>query len=195
MHIELTEMLRCPAGHDEAFLVLATSVMKGRHVYGGILGCPTCKKEFPVLKGVVWFGAHGAVPPGSGDSVPSADALQALLGLTNAGGYVALVGSVCSAGRGLANVLGGTHVVGVNAPDDAPPHEMVSLVSSGDFLPLRKNSARGVVLGAECAHEPWLSEAVRVVLRGQRVIVLGGTAVPGLEQMAQSPEAWVGRKV
>ncbi len=42
MHIELTDLLRCPADHDEAFLVLLPDRMEGRRVLAGHLGCPMC---------------------------------------------------------------------------------------------------------------------------------------------------------
>src|SRR5438046_8974624 len=55
VHIELTEMLRCPETHEEAFLVMSTGEMVGRMVRSGILGCPVCLKEYPVVKGIVHF--------------------------------------------------------------------------------------------------------------------------------------------
>ena len=42
MFIELTDHLRCPADHEEAFLVLLPDQMDGRAVRGGALGCPVC---------------------------------------------------------------------------------------------------------------------------------------------------------
>ncbi|HEY2825075.1 MAG TPA: hypothetical protein VGI83_05975 [Gemmatimonadales bacterium] len=197
MHIELTEMLRCPEGHDDAFLVLATAVMKSRHVYSGMLGCPVCRHEIPVVNGVANFGALSADRTGRADSAGATAAqLQTLLGLSNAGGAVVLVGSAAKVAKDLGDLLGGTHVIGVNPPDGIAVSERVSLVAWGEGIPLRRNMARGVVLGAEVAHEPWLAESARVVLKGLRVVVLGGaTAVPGLQLMAKSPEAWVGQRI
>ena len=194
MHIELTEMLRCPQGHDEAFLVLATAVMKGRHVNGGVLGCPVCRAEVPIVKGIARFSREN---PHSGKSgaVPPATALQALLGLSNAGGTVVLVGSAANVAKDLGELLGGTHVICINPADGIAESERVSQLVWDAGIPLKKNSARGVVLGAEVAREPWLAEAARIVLKGQRVVVLNGqVAVPGLELLARSPEAWVGQK-
>jgi hypothetical protein len=195
MHIELTEMLRCPQGHDEAFLVLATAVMKGRHVHSGLLGCPVCRAEIPVVKGVARFSREN---PSSGKSgaVPAAKDLQALLGLSNAGGTVVLVGSACRVAKDLADVLGGTHVICINPPEGIAESERVSQLVWDAGIPLKKNSARGVVLGAEVAREPWLGEAARILLKGLRAVVLGGTvSVPGLDLLAKSPEAWVGQKI
>src|SRR2546430_5953774 len=105
MHIELTEMLRCPEPHREEMLVLSTGEVKDRMVRSGILGCPVCHKEYPISRGIVNFrrsharvskdesGPRPAYAPPS--PLPSADAasLQALLELSGPGGYVVLVRS------------------------------------------------------------------------------------------------------
>src|SRR5947207_14286315 len=99
-------MLRCPETHEEAFLVMSTGEMVGRMVRSGILGCPVCRKEYPIVKGVVNFSARGpgeGVPPrpkcavASGDPprAPDAQSLQALLDLSGPGGSVAVVGCGC----------------------------------------------------------------------------------------------------
>ncbi len=65
MHIELTEMLRCPERHEEGFLVLSTGEMLGRMVRSGMLGCPVCGREYPIVKGVVRFSGGGMRDAGS----------------------------------------------------------------------------------------------------------------------------------
>lgn len=65
MHIELTEMLRCPEPHDLDVLVLSTGEMMGRMVRSGIVGCPVCRKEYPIIKGVVDFSGRGKWEEGS----------------------------------------------------------------------------------------------------------------------------------
>src|SRR5947208_15996811 len=55
MHIELTEMLRCPEAHREEMLVLSTGEMKDRMVRSGLLGCPVCHNEYPISRGIVNF--------------------------------------------------------------------------------------------------------------------------------------------
>jgi len=52
-------MLRCPARHEEGFLVLSTGEMLGRMVRSGMLGCPVCGKEYPIVKGIVHFSGKG----------------------------------------------------------------------------------------------------------------------------------------
>src|SRR4029077_18771109 len=103
VHIELTEMLRCPERHEEGYLVMSTGEMVGRMVRSGMLGCPACGKEYPILRGVAHL--EGSRERGAGPSVgPSgpaprsplpvdAQTLQALLDLSGPGGYVLLLGS------------------------------------------------------------------------------------------------------
>src|SRR2546426_5879274 len=52
-------MLRCPEAHEEAFLVLSTGEMVGRMVRSGLLGCPACQREYPIVQGVAHFSASG----------------------------------------------------------------------------------------------------------------------------------------
>src|SRR6266550_2075662 len=99
MHIELTEMLRCPEAHELDVLVLSTGEMVGRMVRSGVVGCPVCKHEYPIVRGVVDFtgggmrdagGGPASTPPASRISHPdAAQALQALLDLSGPGGMVA----------------------------------------------------------------------------------------------------------
>ena len=53
MFIELTDHLRCPADHDEAFLVLLPDELDGRSVRTGTLGCPVCDRRFALRDGVL----------------------------------------------------------------------------------------------------------------------------------------------
>src|SRR5690349_7705275 len=88
-------MLRCPEPHGEAFLVMSTGEMLGRMVRSGILGCPICRREFPILKGIVYFSkskeraaAPAGAPSGRAPRSPlpvDAESLQALLDLSGPG--------------------------------------------------------------------------------------------------------------
>ena len=59
MHIELTEMLRCPEPHELGFLVLSTGEMVGRMIRSGLVGCPVCRREYRIVEGIVDFGGRG----------------------------------------------------------------------------------------------------------------------------------------
>ena len=201
MHIELTEMLRCPEPHGEAFLVLSTGEMRGRMVRSGILGCPICRREFPIVKGIVDFAGSVAAPqaplPASrSPHLVDSEALQALLDLSGPGGYVVLVGAAARHAVGLAGLMGGIHFIGINAPGDVEELPALSLLVCQGVIPLRQTIARGVVVGSDRLGSDWLAEARRVVLPGRRVVIEGeDVALPaGLTRLAAGEGLFVGER-
>jgi len=196
VHIELTEMLRCPERHEEGYLVMSTGEMVGRMVRSGMLGCPACGKEYPIVRGVAHF--EGSRERGAGPSVgPSgtaprsalpvdAQTLQALLDLSGPGGYVLLLGSAAHHAVGLAGLMGGIHFVGVNAPDDVEELPVLSLLACEAMIPLRQTVARAAVVGPDHLGADWLAEARRVLLPGRRLVVESErvAAPAGLTQLA-----------
>jgi len=197
-------MLRCPETHEEAFLVMSTGEMVGRMVRSGILGCPVCRREFPIMKGVVQFSAGEGAPLRDKNTqslrgAPSpadAQTLQALLDLSGPGGYVVLVGSAARHAVGLAGLMGGIHFVGINAPPEVGELPVLSLLACETMIPLRGAVARGVVVGPERTSTAWLGEALRVLLRGRRLVIEDErvTAPAGLKQLAMGEGMWVGEK-
>src|SRR5258705_13594251 len=121
-------MLRCPEPHREEMLVLSAGEVKDRMVRSGLIGCPVCHKEYPIVRGIVNFrrsqerlakdssGPRPAYTPPS--PLPSADAekLQALLELSGPGGDVALVGAPGRQAPPLHGLLGGIPLPGPNPP-------------------------------------------------------------------------------
>jgi uncharacterized protein YbaR (Trm112 family) len=206
VHIELTEMLRCPEPHGEAFLVMSTGEMLGRMVRSGILGCPICRREFPILKGIVYFSgskergaAPASAPSGRAPRSPlpvDAESLQALLDLSGPGGYVVLVGGAARHAVGLAALMSGIHFVGLNAPADVEELPMLSLLVCNEVIPLRQSVARAAVVGPDRLGAAWLEEARRVVLPGRRVVVEGEdvTVPAGLTQLAAGQGLFVGER-
>jgi len=201
VHIELTEMLRCPEPHGEAFLVLSTGEMRGRMVRSGILGCPICRREFPIVKGIVDFAGSVAAPqaplPASrSPHLVDSEALQALLDLSGPGGYVVLVGAAARHAVGLAGLMGGIHFIGINAPGDVEELPALSLLVCQGVIPLRQTIARGVVVGSDRLGSDWLAEARRVVLPGRRVVIEGeDVALPaGLTRLAAGEGLFVGER-
>lgn len=197
MHIELTEMLRCPESHREDVMVLSTGEMVGRMVRFGIVGCPVCRKEYLITNGIVDFGASESLPkspPASGG--PSAVDLQALLELSGPGGFVTLLGEAARHAVGLAGLMAGIHFIGINAPSDVEELPVLSLLRTGTVIPLRQSIARGVVVGRDLATSSWLVEAHRILLRGRRFVALHERPeLPiGLEKLAVAKGLWVGEK-
>ena len=200
MHIELTEMLRCPEAHEEGFLVMSTGEMLGRMVRSGLLGCPVCGKEYPIVRGVARFsekgtGAAGNVQDDRATIVDTAT-LQALLDLSGPGGYVLLLGSAARHAVGLAGLMGGIHFVGVNAPDDVEELPVLSLLACKAMIPLRQTVVRAAVVGRDRLGATWLAEARRVLLPGRRLVIESEsvTAPPGLTQLALGHGLFVGER-
>lgn len=205
MHIELTEMLRCPEEHREEFLVLATSEMNGRMVWIGLVGCPVCHRNFEIIDGIVDFTevvtgerqlrAVRRTPAPASPVVLDPQSLQALLELNGPGGYVVLLGSAARLAEGLAGLMGGVHFVGINAPPDVEELPVLSLLQTDRVIPLRQAMARGVVVGAELARTQWVGEGVRVLLRGRRLVIEDEQAAPaGLKKLVSGQGVWVGEK-
>jgi len=194
MFIELTDHLRCPADHDESFLVLLPDRMEGRSVRSGHLGCPVCGRTFPLADGVLDIGDAPASGVGSG-SVLDADALTALAGLHGPGGYLTLVGPVALLWSDVAELNPGVALVAVNPPGEVSDTLELSVLR-GARLPIKSGSMRGVVLGRPFADDPsWIREAARVVLPGLRVVGEGNDPTPGLiDLLASADGVWVGVK-
>ena len=186
MHIDLTEMLRCPEPHDEAFLVMSTGEMRGRMVRSGLLGCPVCGREYPLIKGVARFSGIGEQRAVSSALPVDAESLQALLDLSGPGGYVVLVGNAARHAVGLAGLMGGIHFVGIDAPPDVEELPVLSLLSCDSMIPLRRAMARAVVVGRDHAEAAWLGEAERILLPGRRLVVEREDVTPpaGLTRVA-----------
>jgi uncharacterized protein YbaR (Trm112 family) len=205
MHIELTEMLRCPEDHREEFLVLSTSEMNGRMVNLGVVGCPVCHREFEIIDGIVDFtevitGERQlrAVrrTPVQPTTPVDAQSLQALLDLGGPGGYVVLVGSAARHADSLASLMGGLHFIAINAPADIEQLPVMSLLQTDQVIPLRSAMARGAVVGAELARTAWVGEAARVLLHGRRLVIESEqpTQPESMKQLAVGQGLWVGEK-
>lgn len=200
MFIELAEFLRCPEAHEvQSYCVLVPTEVVDRDVRSGFVGCPVCEREYPIVDGVAHFETPpetaAEYPPADPRSVPAADVLQALLGLSGPGGHVVLVGSAALAAASLGPLLGDVRIVSVNPPS-ASPVPGTSILRADGRIPLKSSMARGVVVGADCVTGQWLGEGVRVLLRGLRLVVL--TAEPpldgigGVQPMATGAGIWVG---
>lgn len=205
MHIELTEMLRCPEDHREEFLVLSTSEMNGRMVNLGLVGCPVCRREFEIIDGIVDFTEvltgerqHRAVrrTPAQPTTPVDAQSLQALLDLGGPGGYVVLGGSAARHADSLASLMGGIHFIGINAPADIEELPVMSLLQTDEVIPLRGGMARGAVIGAELSRTHWVGEAARILLHGRRLVVESEqpTLPQSVRQLAVGQGLWVGEK-
>jgi uncharacterized protein YbaR (Trm112 family) len=194
MFIELTDHLRCPADHDEGFLVLLPDRIEGRSVIEGQLGCPVCGRTFELSDGVLDT-RDGQDPGASSPSDLDADALTAFAGLSGPGGYLTLVGPVASLWKDVAALNPGVALVAVNPGPEVTDAPALSVLRSGR-IPLKSRSMRGVVLGppyADALH--WVKEGARVVLPGLRIVGVGADPPTDvIDLMASAGGVWVGTK-
>jgi uncharacterized protein YbaR (Trm112 family) len=191
MFIELTDHLRCPADHEESYLVLLPDRMVDRSVREGRLGCPVCGRTYSLVEGILDLG--GEVPPTPASTLLEPEPLTALVGLSGPGGYLVLVGRPAGRWREVAELNPGVGLVAVNPGPEVVDAPGISLLRSGS-LPLKSRSMRGVVLGSPYGSDPrWVTDGARVVLPGLRVA--GEGRVPesaAIDLMATAGGVWVG---
>lgn len=186
MHIELTDHLRCPRQHPEAFLVLIPDRMDQRRVTAGHLGCPMCG----------WSTAWGDGVPDFGDAWPSsgtppfdAAAAHAMLGLDGPGGWIALAGNAAVLGSPLAELIPGVSMVTVNPPPAVVASETMSILRCGPW-PLKTHSMRGVILGSDASM--WRDAAIATTLPGLRAVGCGEPpAGPRVQVLGDAGGVWV----
>ena len=192
MFIELTDHLRCPADHDEAYLVLLPDEVEHRDVKRGRLGCPVCGWETSFTDGIVDFG--GGTPAATPTAL-TVDAIRTFLGLSGPGGFAAIVGGPASLSRELGEAVRGVSWVLVNPPAGTRP-DLPSSVLRGGRLPLKAASMRGIVLGTDYSSDAtWVRDSIGAVLPGLRFVVEGrATELPGVEVLGEIEGIWVGKR-
>ncbi len=195
MFIEVTEILCCPAGHEESYVVCVPIEMDGRSVVRGGIGCPVCHAEYPIVDGIAHFGGRAVPVPAAVSPSYDAVALQAFLDLEGKGGYALLLGSAGRHGEAIAALVPGVVFLGVNPRPDVRPSAAFSVLSAARAIPVKTRSVRAVVIGADHAVEPWLGEAVRVLLPGLRIVIEHDAAGPeGIAVLARADGLLVGEK-
>ena len=194
MFIELADHLRCPAEHDEQFLVLLPEAVESRWVRAGDLGCPVCGRGFRIDDGIFDAGDPPALR--GGPTALPGDAMAALSGLGGPGGYLVLVGGAAANAARVAESVPGVGIVAVNPEPPLADGSGVSVIRAGR-LPLRSSSMRAVVLGPGYADgSEWVDEAMRVTLPGLRIVGEGHTpARDDLDVLAAADGCWVATKM
>ena len=201
MFIELVDSLRCLGAHDETWLVAAVTRMDGRHIAEGTLGCPICRREYPVRGGVGWFTSSPSepvpdrlTPVAAGRDEARVVRAAALLGLLDSGGIVCLGDSWVECADSLAE-LGPAHVVVLNAAPGAGSHQSVSSLVVDDRLPFATGSLRGAALGAGAASASLLASAAGLLRSRGRLVAPASASIPdGMIELARDADDWVAER-
>jgi hypothetical protein len=189
--IELTDHLRCPQDHDEAFLVLIPERMEGRRVIAGHLGCPACGWGTAWVDGVPDFGES---PAATNDAPPfDAESAIALIGIDGPGGWLAVAGRLGALAHEIAARLPHVNLVAVNPPHGVESSGAVSVIRSGAW-PIKQHAMRGALVGVDAAG--FAARAIGSVLPGLRAAGEGErpTLPVGSTTEAEAPGLWVVRR-
>lgn len=196
MFIELLDLLRCPRPHEESWLVLAATRTEDRDVLEGVLGCPVCHAEYPIIGGVAMFASHRAMVPRSAPNEKEALRLAASLDLTTPRGYAVLVGE-WGIQAPLVLAMTDVQLLLVNPPAGIVMGHGLSGLTVDDAsaaLPLAPGTARGLALD-HTATPAQLASALAVVSGGGRVLAPATLPLPdGLSELARDDRHWIGER-
>ncbi|HVA56346.1 MAG TPA: hypothetical protein VNF92_00495 [Gemmatimonadaceae bacterium] len=200
MFIELVDALRCPAMHEESWLVLGATRMEGRDVVQGILGCPVCDARYPIDGGIADLradsGAAVAPVPAPSFAEPEAEQamrLAAFLGISDSRGFAVLVGEWTAHAAGVY-ALAETHLLLVNPVAGAPIGAGTSGIITDNRLPIAAASARALAVD-RTADAAFLARALAGVQAGGRVVAPADIPVPrGVTELARDAALWVGER-
>ena len=181
MHVLVADKLTCSRCGPTFGLILRADQTRGRYVSRGVLGCPNCRDQYPILDG---FGDLRAPPRGelteglTGELLnmdpKESEYLLPLLGITHGPGIVLLIGAPSALGMGFEGLLDDIHMVGMDEdlvkwPAESEP--LLNRIVSKPGIPFFSQTLRGVVIDGRLGQH-WFEEAARVIAPMSRVIVI-----------------------
>lgn len=199
MFIELVDALRCGRPHALTWLVASSFEMADRHIVRGVLGCPECGARYPIERGIADFRGGQVTadptPPAEAPDPEMAVRLAALLDLVEPRGLVVLAGSWTAAAHELAAIAEGVRVLGVEPTPGTESGWGVSLALTGEELPLRPGTARGIALDAAHAAPSYLASAARALRANGRLLAPVTAPIPAdLTEVARDERYWLAVK-
>jgi len=200
MFIELADPLRRIEPHEDTWLVASVFRMDGRHIVEGVLGCPVCRRQYPIRNGIGWFAespdavATRVRTPAVAVSSDVVARAAALLGLSDAGGIIVLGGHWVDCAEALGE-LGPAHVVLVDATPAPESAEETSGLVVGDRLPFATGALRGVALSGDSARVSRVTSAAELLRPRGRLVAPTTAAVPeGVTELARDLDDWVAER-
>src|SRR6185312_14037479 len=196
MFIELLDGLRCTGDHPQITLVAAILQRDDRLVVQGLLGCPTCRREYEIEGGAVWFHDRSG-GAGTGKLLPRDDEgairVGAFLAVAD-GATIALVGDWARYAIELAALVG-LRVYAVNPREPIGESERVGTLYSDNRLPVTDSSLRGVAIDETGWSGDELRLAARALSPGGRMVAPATLQVPPeIEEVARDDRWWIGEK-
>ena len=200
MFIELVDSLRCVEPHEDTWLVASVFRMDGRHISEGVLGCPVCRRQYPIHNGIGWFAessdaaAMRVRAPAVAATPDLVTRAAALLGLSDAGGIIVLGGHWVDCAEALG-ALGPAHVVLVDATPGPDSAQETSGVVVGDRLPFATGALRGVALSGDSARVSRVTSAAELLRPRGRLVAPTTTSLPdGVIELARDADEWVAER-
>jgi uncharacterized protein YbaR (Trm112 family) len=211
--VELVDALRCPRPHEATWLVLANHNADGRHVVEGVLGCPACGAEYPIVEGVPLFGsgpevgalrapASGPTPASSGGSGIDPDEVMraaALLHLMGSGGIVLLTGAWRAFAAPLFDLLPAQYVLldpRPAVPDPRDEREGISIVAADGCIPFGAGALRAAAVEGAYARPPLLARVLQSLKPRGRLVLPAGESMPSdVRELAADDRHRVGEVV
>lgn len=183
MVTDLIDTLRCPADHEDSWLVASSSRSQGRHIMDGRLGCPVCQAGVAIVDGVAQFGAPLHVGSGVPLDHESAFRLAAQLHLIDAPSPILLAGDWTAAVPALRRITPGVRIFAGDPVLSLTADDLVSVLTlPGTRFPLAAASLRGIALDTAHALPRLLADTARVVRTGGRLVTPVGLTL--------DPESW-----
>lgn len=208
MFIELVDSLRCPRVHEDTWLVASVTCFDGRFIVEGSLGCPICRQQYPVQRGVVDFTAHAAesrsergsephseagADPGSAPradlgsapraqpfSTPLDDLVMRAAALLGLddAGGVVLLGGRCGEFAAALEALSPARALLLNPGPGVPLGAGFSAIRTDGAVPLAVGSVRGALVDETSSRREMLEGIVRALRPSGRLVAPAATPLP-----------------
>jgi hypothetical protein len=187
--VPLVDSLRCPNPHDETWLVASIEEADERDIKRGLLGCPSCYAEYPVVDGIVVFGCDVTRPAFVSPSEKEATRLAAALDLTDARMTAVFVGA-WGAHAPLVRAMSPAHLLLLNPPQGVVSGDGVSIIVA-EGSPIAAGSMDAVAID-DTASDAVVAK-LRAALRGGRRMLgpVSRPVPPFLTELARDDEVWV----
>jgi hypothetical protein len=198
MHIDLIQSLRCVAAHEDTWLVAAIEKMAGRHVVEGVLGCPVCRAEYPVLDAIVYLGAdrYATLNLPEPREIAEEELVRAaaLLGLEEPGRTVVLAGHWADHAPQLIDFTR-VHVLALNPRVNLPQDESISVAFARDVFPLLPGSVHAVAFDVDSEVAFGSHAAVHSLRPGGRLVLPAHLPTPNeIQELARDQRELVGER-